>query len=78
LLIDRSARPAAIVSAPPVVVTDWFGPEGGFEAFWLGEAVTVYVPDVQFGVVENWTVREPSVGILPPDSRMKRPITLGV
>ncbi len=63
LVIDRSASPAATVREPPVVETDWFVPEGGLDAFVLGSDEIRYVPDVQFGVVVNSTVRKPLFGI---------------
>src|SRR5438874_9447962 len=62
-------------SEPPVVETDWFVPEGGFEAFRLGSEETRYVPEVQFGVVVNCTVREPLTAIWPPLRRMKPSVT---
>ena len=40
LVIDRSASPAATVSDPPVVETDWLVPEGGLIAFVLGSDET--------------------------------------
>ena len=62
-VIDRSASPAATVSDPPVVETDWFVPDGGLVALVLGSDETRYVPDVQFGVVVNCTVSVPLVAI---------------
>ena len=50
-------------------------PDGGLVAFVLGSDETRYVPDVQFGVVVNWTVRVPLFAIEPPDSRMKPSVT---
>ena len=74
-MIDRSASPAATVSEPPVVETDWFVPDGGLDAFVLGSIETRYVPDAQFGVVVNCTVKKPLFAIEPPDSRMKPSVT---
>src|SRR5436189_3827863 len=77
LLSERSALPAITFSEPPLVETDWFVPEGGFVAFVLGVDETVYVPDVQFGVVVNWTVTEPpSPASWPPGIRMKPSVTV--
>jgi hypothetical protein len=77
-VIDRSARPPAMVSDPPLVDTDWFVPEGGLLAFVLGSDETRYVPDVQFGVTLNWTVTKPLFGIEPPGIRMNPSVTMDV
>lgn len=77
-VIDRSASPAAMVNEPPVVETDWFVPEGGLLALVLGSDETRYVPDVQFGVVLNWTVRKPLSGIDPPGRRINPSVTVGL
>ena len=74
-VIDRSARPAAMVSDPPVVETDWFVPWGGLVALVLGSDETVYVPDTQFGVVVKVTVRVPLLAIEPLDRRMNPSVT---
>ena len=52
-MIERSARPAATVSDPPVSETDWLVVDGGLLWFVLGDVVTVYVPETQLGVVSN-------------------------
>ena len=75
MVIERFARPAATVKEPPVVETDWFVPEGGLLAFVLGSDETRYVPDVQFGVVLNVTVRVPLVAIEPPERRINPSVT---